>query len=305
MTSVDRLEYETEQTRTRVSELLDELCARISPGDVVDQLMGMVNEGAAGDFVRTLGQQVRGNPLPCLLIGAGIGWLMLADRASASMSQAVSGASDTISGTARRFASGAHRMAESASGTIRTAASATTCAADALAGTASDVGHRTGDALRSAADRSRRAGATLGQMLQEQPLIAAGLGLAIGAAIGAALPVSATENRLLGETSDDLKRQARSMAAEQATRAREAAERTYEAAKESAMDVAHEAAAAAQESGFPIGTVRAELERDRTSPDAGSSASGDQGNKMEHPGRNGLGERQDEQQPTHPTPEPG
>ena len=48
--------------------------------------------------------------------------------------------------------------------------------------------------------------------LGEYPLLVAALGLAVGAALGGSLPPTETENRLIGETSDSLKRQAREMA---------------------------------------------------------------------------------------------
>ena len=61
---------------------------------------------------------------------------------------------------------------------------------------------------------SRITGAGNGLMdfLKEQPLVAAGLGLAIGAVLGAALPETETENALMGRQSDSLKDQAASFA---------------------------------------------------------------------------------------------
>src|SRR5207302_71755 len=80
--SSERLEQESEQTRRRLADSLEELRTRLSPGQVVDQLVDYATENGAGEFVRNLGDDVRRNPLPVTLIGAGIGWLMMANGRS-------------------------------------------------------------------------------------------------------------------------------------------------------------------------------------------------------------------------------
>jgi ElaB/YqjD/DUF883 family membrane-anchored ribosome-binding protein len=80
--SSERLEQESEQTRLRLADALEELRTRLSPGQVVDQLVDYATEGGAAEFVRNLGEDVRRNPLPVTLIGAGIGWLMMANGQS-------------------------------------------------------------------------------------------------------------------------------------------------------------------------------------------------------------------------------
>src|SRR3954452_22850319 len=80
--SSERLEQESEQTRRRLADALEELRARLSPGQIVDQLVDYASEGGAAEFVRNLGQDVRRHPLPVTLIGAGIGWLMMTNGRS-------------------------------------------------------------------------------------------------------------------------------------------------------------------------------------------------------------------------------
>jgi len=50
---------------------------------------------------------------------------------------------------------------------------------------------------------------------KDQPLVLAGLGLAIGAALGAAIPETEAENRLMGESADQLKEKAQALATDQ------------------------------------------------------------------------------------------
>src|SRR4051812_8417777 len=79
----DRLERVTEQSRDRVAMLLDELRAKATPGDIVNHVIGHGGEGAASEILDKLGEQVRANPLPVLLVGAGIAWLMMGSKPSA------------------------------------------------------------------------------------------------------------------------------------------------------------------------------------------------------------------------------
>jgi hypothetical protein len=80
MTRTDRLERQSERSRARVADLIEELRERVVPSDVVDQFIDLSGNGATRDFVYGLGQQVRRNPLPMILIGAGLAWLIFAER---------------------------------------------------------------------------------------------------------------------------------------------------------------------------------------------------------------------------------
>jgi Protein of unknown function (DUF3618) len=59
---------------------------------------------------------------------------------------------------------------------------------------------------------------------RDQPLVLAGLGVALGAAVGAAFPSTETESELMGEASDDLKERTRAFAQEQYEKSRSTAE---------------------------------------------------------------------------------
>ena len=50
----------------------------MTPGRVVDQVVDYTRDGPAAEFLRNLGREVRENPMPLVLIGIGIAWLMLA-----------------------------------------------------------------------------------------------------------------------------------------------------------------------------------------------------------------------------------
>jgi hypothetical protein len=78
----EQLEREAEEARNRLLGDLDELRLRISPGQVVDQVTDYVREGPMADMLRNLAGEVRENPVPLLLIGIGILWLIIASRNS-------------------------------------------------------------------------------------------------------------------------------------------------------------------------------------------------------------------------------
>ncbi len=90
---------------------------------------------------------------------------------------------------------------------------------------------------RDAAYRARRnmksGMESASDFLQEQPLVAAALGIGIGAVLGALLPATRTEDRYLGEYSDEARDRASDVAAEQAERLRGEAERVAHDASES------------------------------------------------------------------------
>jgi hypothetical protein len=97
-TTSERLEHETSDeirddissTRSRMDETLDELGDRLNPRRLVDDIFAYfsgpktrdtaVRVGeSASEFGQNLGRTIRENPVPSLLIGAGVAWLMFGD----------------------------------------------------------------------------------------------------------------------------------------------------------------------------------------------------------------------------------
>jgi hypothetical protein len=78
----EQLEQEADQTRAELSATLEELRARITPGQIIDRAVAYASEGPAAEFLSNIGREIRENPLPLVLIGIGITWLMVASRRS-------------------------------------------------------------------------------------------------------------------------------------------------------------------------------------------------------------------------------
>ncbi|WP_293861289.1 DUF3618 domain-containing protein [uncultured Alsobacter sp.] len=75
MTSSRDIEREAEESRAQLSSTLEQLRDRLTPGQIVDDMLTGSGAGARA-FVGNLGTTVRDNPLPSLLIGAGILMMM-------------------------------------------------------------------------------------------------------------------------------------------------------------------------------------------------------------------------------------
>src|SRR3954464_8651015 len=129
----EQLERETERTRAEISATLDELRARLSPGQVLDQLLDYASDSSGGTFYRNLQQQVVPNPLPVTLVGLGLAWLGMSSRRSPE--------ADDMSGfraSSRRGFAG-DTSATSLSNVTSKGSDAHHAAADTLGGSARDA----------------------------------------------------------------------------------------------------------------------------------------------------------------------
>jgi hypothetical protein len=286
MKSSAELEREGDATRASINETLDELRARITPGQVLDQLVEYGRATSGGTLVRNLRRQVVDNPLPVVLVGVGVAWLMMAngrssradgnravrgiddatDSLRAAESRATEGASSALASTrsaasrsADAVSSAASRSAEAASSAADSVRSAASRSAEAASSLIDSVRARASDTYGSASSAARRAAATVADSaaavrsrsldlldaLREQPLALAGLGVTIGAVLGATLPTTETEDRLVGDASDELKESMRRVAEKTKQTARSAYDQATEpmrsaAAEESAASTVEE-----------------------------------------------------------------
>lgn len=71
----DEIEREIEARRARIEERVDQISARLSPGQLLDEALRYTREGPGADFTRNLGRSVVQNPLPVTLMGASLAWL--------------------------------------------------------------------------------------------------------------------------------------------------------------------------------------------------------------------------------------
>ena len=92
-----QLERRAERARERLSDHLQELQHSVSPGRVLSDIFDVnPRKWGADDAARLLIEQVKTNPVACMLIAAGIGLLVYSDRN-------VRWAKQSASGTRRRL----------------------------------------------------------------------------------------------------------------------------------------------------------------------------------------------------------
>lgn len=273
------IEREVETTRARLTGTIEELKERASPGQLFEQVIDYARGSGGQEFMRNLGGAVRDNPLPLLLIGAGIGWMMLSGGGSrdgarvAALPPAPRRSTDDVylydapsSGPSitERAGSALSSVRDSVAGVAAQAGEALSSVRDSVAGAMGSAGEAVSGTWQGAGDTTRHyasyvrdsasgmtsgMGDGLGDMLRRQPLLAGGIGLLVGAAIGAMLPNSGTEDELLGETRKQV-----------VNRVTTLAEQGYQQAK----DVAGEA----------LGRVREKLDESGLSPERGAETLG-------------------------------
>jgi ElaB/YqjD/DUF883 family membrane-anchored ribosome-binding protein len=258
MSYTAQLERDTEQRRLELASTITELRERLTPGEVLDEVLDFAGDGDAANFLRNLRRQVVDNPLPLGLIALSVAWLAGANTFGRRGNGAVTGkgvarqASDVAAdlraqGTeaaAQAQEAGAH-LAESARAASRDLADNTRRTVRDLGDRATamrdDAAHRAKEAANRAADManeighsSRAAGRAVSDFAHEQPLLVGAAGLVVGALIGAVLPSTEVEDDLIGESADAAKQKLRDLAGEQYDKAKDIAARTAEAALDEA-----------------------------------------------------------------------
>jgi hypothetical protein len=141
---------------------------------------------------------------------------------------------------ANNFKDESHQMAGSVAAMAQDAASGAFEAARGAAETVSETGADAAKTIRSkVSDASDRAGRTVFQTIEQNPLLVAGVGLLVGGLIAGALPRSDFEDDLVGDASAAAK-----------SRAQAAASRGIDSAKTAVSDIYHETARQAEAEGL-------------------------------------------------------
>ena len=79
-----QLEREVEEQRQKIENRIGEIRERLSPGQIVDELLSYTKNGGQ-NFAANLGQTVSNNPMPAALLGISLVWLMSGQGPKLSM----------------------------------------------------------------------------------------------------------------------------------------------------------------------------------------------------------------------------
>lgn len=260
----EEIESEIAMARAEMSDTLDAIQRKLSPGQILDQALAYVRSGP-GEFASNFTETIKQNPVPVALLGISLGWLMMAGRSGGRyysgemsseyygpeaagylpeepMGKKVSGfaqstretvgealgrAGETASGVQQRVGEMARGVRDTTGQVASRVRGTTSQIASSMRSTTSQIG-------RGARYSAQQARSGFEYMLNEQPLVLGALGIALGAALGAIVPATRREDELMGEARDDLLHQAKEAGAEQLHKVQRVAEEAGEAAKEEA-----------------------------------------------------------------------
>jgi hypothetical protein len=152
----------------------------------------------------------------------------------------------SVSDRATDLGDGSMRMASSAAESLQDIASGAVAAGRKTIGNVTDAGLDAAKAAgKKASDLTDRAGKTILETIEQNPLLVAGVGLVVGGLIASALPRSDIEDDLIGDASSAVKR-----------RAQTAASQGFDAARTAAGEVYNEAARQAETEGLTPDGIR-------------------------------------------------
>jgi ElaB/YqjD/DUF883 family membrane-anchored ribosome-binding protein len=230
----DKIEADINRSRHALNDTIEQLGGKLSPGQILDEALGLA-KGQAGHFTANLGRQVRDNPMPVLLIGAGIGMLLMkhrGDHAGVShgewhseshyrkLEAARSGIVREVGETDEAYNHRLHEAEAHAMGLKQHAGEAldafkarVKAAGDGLSHTAQGIRDRMSAGAASTAhffgDQAHNLKAGAGEakhraqaFYDDYPLAAGAIGLAIGALIGSTAPLSSVERENLQGVAD-------------------------------------------------------------------------------------------------------
>lgn len=230
----DRIEADLNASRHRLNDTLSALGSKLSPGQMLDEVLGLA-QGQAGEFTAKLGRQVRDNPLPTLLIAAGVGMLFLQKNGGGhsanhedwqhetryrsleearwatprnvgetddAWNERVHAAYAKALDLKQMAGEAAHEFEERVSKTVQGIQRRATDVRDRVSSTASDISHYAQDQARNIGQRASQARHSAEDFYQDTPLAVGAIALAIGALIGSAAPLSDTEREGLSGVAD-------------------------------------------------------------------------------------------------------
>lgn len=165
MSYTERLERETERTRLELANTVEELRERLTPGEVLDEVIDYASDGDVGAFLHNFRRQVIDNPLPLGLMGVGIAWLMAASafgggRNDRKLREARAAMRDRTAREAGDFADRANDMrarAADQAGDI----------AERAANRAAGLAEKAGDQMANVAGQANEAAMHVGKRLRD------------------------------------------------------------------------------------------------------------------------------------------
>ena len=252
------IERDIDHTRAEMSETLDAIGSRFQPDYLKEQAKDALRS-TAHDAGTTMLDTLKENPVPAIIAGLSVGWLIMKGgeserdryhreryeddyysrygrypaprRARGYGYETYQSRYDTgYDGDDRSVKDRAGDLADDAQQKVQQAKHK----AGDLADQATDQAHELADDART---YGRRAENWLERQMNESPLTMGAVALAAGALVGLAVPETHKEDEWMGRSSERLKEQAKDAAEEKLDQAKRVAEATADEAEDKAKDV--------------------------------------------------------------------
>jgi len=265
-----RLTGTVDELRTQVADTASHIKEAVAPSTIKRQVSEYVRESRE-NMLQNLQRRARENPLQAVAIGAGLAYpvwnmmraipaplLLIGAGLALSRSTAVRDATNQTIAQVRESVSEASDMArttmhdarDAAGSILDRATDALSSAKDRVAGAVSSSSSQTAEIATAGAEKASSALSAAGESVsgmaaktkdalvdtyEQNPLLIAGIGLAVGALIASSLPTTTAENRIFGDTSEKLRRRASEAAAQGLDAAKDLASDVVDAAKQEGL----------------------------------------------------------------------
>ena len=256
--SPETLEQEINAKRASISNIVDSLESRFTPGQLFDQALSYT-KGNGGEFFQNLGTTLKNNPVPTALTGLGLAWLAInqnkpfnpgAARSGPGLGDKLSEMVGQVSGAVSKLGDRVHDATDTAvtkgQNLKAKAVDLTHRTADSLDSTAGQVGETAHITSQKLTDQATQLKGQFDNLLKEQPLVMAAIGIALGAVLGAALPSTHKEDELMGDARDNLVAKAKTTGEEAYATARDTVKDSMEKSAEPDDDPSVKSPTAAQ-----------------------------------------------------------
>ena len=246
----DQIEHDLAQTRARMDRRLDELGDRLAPNQLVNDALAHVTGGDGADFTQTLLAKAKANPIPAVLAGVGIAWLLASSRRTspADLPSRLRSAEEGVSRIQDEHADvHASRLDDARGQVLGIARTATDTAAtygqrikDAIASASQglrETSHNLTSSMSQSANQVGQAAGRGGDLrsMAGNPVILGAVTALVGVVAGTLIPVSNAEQQLLGGTAGRLREKGRDLAQDVVDRGAQVAQQTLGAVKDSAQ----------------------------------------------------------------------
>jgi len=183
------------EIREEMAKTLEDISTKLMPKELLSQLMGFITGGGGLRLMKSLPSAIGRNPIPAMMIAGGIGYLIYEEVQSRESRTTGMGMQPTGGEVphGRGVERAGERVGERASEIVGRAREG----AQELAHRASSMASQAMQMTRDVAHRGQ-------DLVRDQPLVLAGLGLALGAALAGTAPLSRREQQLLGQPAQHL-----------------------------------------------------------------------------------------------------